>query len=38
MTQITIDGRSVDVVDSDCEFRSCLHPHEDKGSYTPGVG
>lgn len=38
MTLVKIDGRQVDVIDADCEFRPCFHLGFDKGSFTQGVG
>lgn len=32
------DGRQVDVIDADCEFRPCFRFGFDKGPFTPGVG
>lgn len=32
------DGRKVDVVDSDCEFRPCFWFGIDKGAFVPGRG
>jgi hypothetical protein len=32
------DGRLIDVIDADCEFRPCFRFGIDKGSFTPGVG
>lgn len=40
MTMIKIKGRLglVDVSSKKCANRPCLHVHEDKGTFTPGVG
>ncbi len=32
------DGRDVQLLHAECEFRSCLRVGEDKGSFTQGVG
>ena len=36
--KVTIEKRSVDVIDQDCEFRPCFALGFDKGSFTQGVG